>query len=283
MVDSELSAMLSSDDRHWWYRGRRRILRAVLSRLALPARAELLDAGCGSGRTLDELAVFGRVTGVDLSRQAVAAARARGHRNVLVAPVERLPLASARFDLVTCLDVIEHTPDDSRTLSELRRVTRTGGRLVVTVPAYPSLWSTHDEANLHYRRYRRQTLLDAAAASGWTVQSSTHFNALLLAPAATVRLASRHASSKRSDLALTSPWTDGALELPLRLEAALLRRGGRLPAGLSLLAVLRNDQPLPVTRLAPPPPSLRSPALTVISRPARTVGPAWSLNPKEYA
>lgn len=251
--------MLSSDDRHWWYRGRRRVLRALLSRLTVPDGAELLDAGCGSGRTLDELEAFGHVTGVDVSHQAVATARARGHRNVLVAPLEQLPFATARFDLITCLDVLEHTPDDRRTLSELRRVTRPGGRLIVTVPAYPSLWSAHDEANRHYRRYRRRSLLDAALAAGWTVESSTHFNSLLLAPAAIIRRAGRRRppGSERSDLALTAPWADGALELPFRFEAALLRRGGRLPAGLSLIAVLRNDQPLPITRLAPPPASHR--------------------------
>ncbi len=272
MVESEFAAMLACDERHWWYRGRRRVLRAALSRLDLPPGAQLLDAGCGSGRTLDELVAYGRVTGVDASRTAVAAARVRGHRDVLVARVERLPLATARFDVVTCLDVIEHTPDDRQTFAELLRVTRPGGYLLVTVPAYPSLWSTHDEVNHHYRRYRRRSLLDVATAAGWAPVTTTHFNALLLAPAGLVRLASRRhpAIGGRSDLERTPPTLDTALELPLRLEAALLRHGLRLPVGLSLLALLRRDAPLPTTRLRPAsPPHKRTPA-----RPATPLIPA---------
>jgi SAM-dependent methyltransferase len=241
MTPGELQAMLSSDETHWWYRGRRRVLRAQLDRLPLGPGARLLDAGCGSGRTLDELARFGRVAGVDISPVAVAAARARGHRNVRVAAIEALPFADASFDVVTCLDVIEHTPDDRTSLRELLRVTRAGGVLIVTVPAYPALWSRHDEANDHYRRYRRSTLQAAALGAGWRFVSDTHFNALLLAPAAVVRLWQRsRRRPARSDLALTPPSLDRLLELPLALEARLLARGRRLGAGLSLLAVLRR-------------------------------------------
>jgi SAM-dependent methyltransferase len=269
MVDSEFEAMLASDERHWWYRGRRRVLRAVLSRLGLPGNARLLDAGCGSGRMLDELAAYGRVTGVDASRAAVAVARGRGH-DVVVAKVERLPFASSRFDLVTCLDVVEHTPDDRRTLSELRRVTRPGGRLLVTVPAYPSLWSAHDEVNHHYRRYRRRSLLDAARDAGWTPVTSTHFNTLLLPPEALVRLAARRrpAGARRSDLERTPAWLDGVLELPMRVEAALVGRGVCLPAGLSLLALLRNEAPLAL------PYALRRPGSGRRADPARSLRPA---------
>jgi SAM-dependent methyltransferase len=152
-----------------------------------------------------------------------------------------MPFADAVFDLVTCLDVVEHTPDDRRTLGELRRVTRPGGVLLLTVPAHPTLWSAHDEANQHYRRYTRGSLLDAAVETDWEVIGSTYFNAALLAPAAVVRLARRHVapSSGRSELGLTPPALDRVLEWPSRAEAALLRCGGRVPFGLSLLAVLR--------------------------------------------
>ena len=239
----EMAAMLAHDEDHWWYRGRRRVLLAELERLPLAPGARLLDAGCGSGRTLDLLARFGVASGVDLSSVAVAAARRRGHPDVEQAPVESLPFDDATFDIVTCLDVIEHTPDDQATLSELCRVTRPGGLLLVTVPAYPSLWSHHDEVNLHFRRYGRGQLRSVATASGWTVVRDTHFNALLLAPAAAVRKLSacRDDGTVRSDLDATPAAADRLLELPLAAEARLLRRGGRLAAGLSILMVLRRD------------------------------------------
>ena len=124
--------MLESDERHWWYRGRRRVLRAALDRLPLGTGAWLLDAGCGSGRTLDELARYGTACGVDVSEAAVQAARLRGH-DVRLGAVEALPFADGTFDLVTCLDVIEHTPDDGATLRELLRVTRPGGLLIAAL------------------------------------------------------------------------------------------------------------------------------------------------------
>lgn len=249
MTSDELHAMITTDDRHWWYRGRRRVLRATLDSLALPWPCAILDAGCGSGRTLDELSDYGDAWGVDLSREAVNATRARGHEASL-AEVEDLPFPDASFDLVTCLDVIEHTPDDRRTLSELRRVTRPGGALVVTVPAHPSLWSAHDEANRHYRRYTRRALIAAAVEAGWAVDENTYFNAALLAPAAVVRVARRGAGSPRSELSLTPPALDRVLEWPSRAEAALLRAGVRMPVGLSLLAVLRAGEPVGVPSAA---------------------------------
>jgi SAM-dependent methyltransferase len=230
--------MITTDDRHWWYRGRRRILRATLDSLELASSCRILDAGCGSGRTLDELADYGDACGVDLSPAAVDATRSRGHEAHL-GSVGDLPFEDATFDLVTCLDVVEHTPDDRQTLAELRRVTRPGGALLVTVPAHPMLWSAHDEANLHYRRYTRSSLIDAAVETDWRVDESTYFNAALLAPAAVVRLARRHVPPGHSELSLTPPALDRVLEWPSRAEAALLRSGVHVPFGLSLLAVLR--------------------------------------------
>jgi SAM-dependent methyltransferase len=264
MTHDELQAMLSSDEDHWWYRGRRRFLRAELDRLPLAPAARLLDAGCGSGRTLDELAGYGRVSGIDLSPEAVAAARRRGHDDVHVARAEELPFADATFDVVTCLDVVEHTPDDRATLAELRRVTRPGGLLLVTVPAYQALWSWHDEANLHFRRYNSASLRAAARTAGWSVVGDTHFNSLLLAPAAAVRLAQRHLRPRsHSDLGITPPALNRVLEWPLRLEARMVAAGIRLPAGLSLLAVLRRPalHGLPVLRRASPPQSVQSEAV----------------------
>jgi SAM-dependent methyltransferase len=248
--DAEFQAMLAIDDRHWWYRGRRRVVRAVLDGAGLPPRARLLDAGAGSGRTLDELARYGAAAGVELNPLGVEAARRRGHADVRQAPVEAIPHPDESFDLVTCLDVIEHTPDDVRSLRELRRVTRPGGAALVTVPAYPRLWSRHDVVNRHHRRYTRRMLRTAAAGAGWRVERMTSFNAAYLLPAALVRIARRGpepvggagGGNGPSELALTPPALDALLELPLRAEAALIARGVSLPAGLSLLALLRAPE-----------------------------------------
>jgi ubiquinone/menaquinone biosynthesis C-methylase UbiE len=237
----EFAALVEYDEHHWWYAGRRRVLHAALGKLPLPEGAQVLDAGCGTGRTMDELLGYGEVHGFDLNPLGAEHARGRGHDDVRVARVEEIPYPDDSFDLVTCLDVIEHTPDDVRSLAELRRVTRPGGIALVTVPAYPRLWSRHDVVNRHYRRYTRRALRVAARSAGWRVERMTSFNAAYLLPAAVVRIARRgeDGTADSSELALTPPALDALLELPLRAEAALIAHGVSLPAGLSLLTLLR--------------------------------------------
>src|SRR5947209_4262249 len=162
MDQTLMKATLAVDEHHWWYRGRRRVIRAELDRLPLPADAQVLDAGCGSGRTLQELVDYGEVSGIELDEDAAGLARGRALGEVRVGRLEELPWPDETFHLITCLDVIEHVPDDVVALTELRRVCRPGGWLLVTVPAYQALWSVHDEANHHYRRYSRSALRIAA-------------------------------------------------------------------------------------------------------------------------
>jgi SAM-dependent methyltransferase len=240
----EFDALVGYDEHHWWYVGRRRVLHAVLGKLELPPGAEVLDAGCGSGRTMDDLRRYGTVHGFDLNPLGVEHARGRGHAEVQVARVEEIPFPDGSFGLITCLDVIEHTPDDVRSLTELLRVARPGGWLVATVPAYQLLWSSHDVANHHYRRYRRPMLRRAAQSAGWEPASWTYFNSLLFLPGAVVRLAERlRPEEKRRPkphVAMTPSSLDGVLEWPMRLEAAMIHRGARLPVGMSLLMVFRK-------------------------------------------
>jgi SAM-dependent methyltransferase len=231
------------EDRHWWYRGRRRVLDRVISGLGLAADARILDAGCGSGRNMVELARYGIVTGVELSPLAIEAARSREVGEVLAGSITDMPLPADSFDLAVCLDVIEHLEDDRGALRELRRLVAPGGALVVTVPAYQWLWSSHDVVNEHRRRYSRSTLLRAAAPAGWRCARITYFNSLLL-PVAIVLRALERARPPRGesslDLWLPPAPLNRLLEQPLNLEAAIIRRNGRsLPAGLSLLAVFR--------------------------------------------
>jgi SAM-dependent methyltransferase len=247
----EVQAMLDNEDRHWWYRGRRRIVHDELSRLGIERGGRVLDAGCGSGRLLDELTQYGEVSGLDMNPDSVQIARERGHEDVHQGAVEALPWPDDTFDLVTCLDVVEHTADDRVTLRELRRVAKPGGRLLITVPALQALWSTHDVYNNHYRRYDRRSMRAAAADAGLAIERMTYFNSLLLPPAVLVRLLQRlrlrnsngngaSEAKHRSDVELTPLWMSSTLELPLRAEAVWLRRDRTLPVGLSLLAVMRK-------------------------------------------
>jgi SAM-dependent methyltransferase len=231
-----------AEDRHWWYRGRRTVIERAIDGLGLPARARILDAGCGSGRNMLELARRGTVTGVELSPTSVCLARARGAGEVIEGSVLDMPFEADSFDLAVSLDVIEHLEDDLAALRELRRTVAPGGALLITVPAYQWLWSGHDMINHHYRRYTRRSLQRAAEQAGWEQVRTTYFNSLLLPVAILLRLLDRiNRKTTESSLDLWVPPAplNWLLERPLALEAGMIARGGRIPGGLSLLAVFR--------------------------------------------
>ncbi|MHB8234447.1 MAG: class I SAM-dependent methyltransferase [Solirubrobacteraceae bacterium] len=231
-----------AEDRHWWYRGRRSVLERVVAGLRLPARARILDAGCGSGRNMVEFARHGEVTGIELSPTSVGLARERGAGEVVEGSVLEMPFSPGAFDLAASLDVIEHLEDDLQALRELRRVVAPGGSLLVTVPAYQWLWSGHDEINHHHRRYTRRSLQSVGEQAGWQQVRTTYFNSLLLPAAIALRVLdrfSRKTTESSLDLWVPPAPVNWLLERPLAMEAALIGRGGRIPAGLSLLAVFR--------------------------------------------
>ncbi|HEY4996508.1 MAG TPA: class I SAM-dependent methyltransferase [Solirubrobacteraceae bacterium] len=231
-----------AEDRHWWYRGRRTVLDGVIDSLGLAHDARILDAGCGSGRNMVELARHGIVTGVELSEPSVVLARERGAGEVIAGSVLEMPFPDDSFDFAVSLDVIEHLEDDLAALKELRRTIAPGGALLVTVPAYQWLWSGHDEINHHQRRYTRRSLQRVAESAGWRQERTTHFNSLLLPAAIVLRLLDRLSTKTTEsslDLWVPPEPLNWVLQRPLAIEAALISHGVRIPAGLSLLAVFR--------------------------------------------
>jgi SAM-dependent methyltransferase len=239
------------EDEHWWFRGRRAVIWALLGRAGVtgPRREvtgpplRVLDAGCGTGRNLLEFAVLGPVQGVEIASEAIEFCAARGIHGIAQAPIEKMPFDDGSFDLVLATDVIEHLNDDRVALGELRRVATRGAMLLATVPAYKWLWGPHDEIYHHVRRYTLTSLRESLLASGWRPIISTYFNSLLLPPAAAVRLAARARHAKpdhRLDVNLTPPALNRVLLAPLEFEAALVKRGVRFPAGVSIGVVCQR-------------------------------------------
>lgn len=232
------------EERHWWFRSRRRVLWALVRRAGLPPEPRILDAGCGTGRNVVEFSRLGPTEGVDLSPQAVAFCHRRGLTGVRQGAIEELPYEDGRFELVLATDVIEHLPDDGPALTELRRVTAESGRILITVPAYSWLWSRHDTYWHHHRRYTARRLRARVAACGWEPTAVSYFYSAYLPPVAAVRALQRlrgdgHGDAK-SDLHLSPSSLDPLLELPVRAEARLIERGVSLPAGVSLGMVCRR-------------------------------------------
>jgi SAM-dependent methyltransferase len=224
------------EERHWWFRSRRAVVRSLLTRAGVADSPRILDAGCGTGANLVEYRRLGEATGVDAFREAIEFCRERGLDDVHEAPVEELPFEPGSFDLLFATDVIEHLDDDVLALRELRRVAADGARLVLTVPAYQWLWSGHDVSVHHRRRYTAELLRERVEAAGWRPAVETYFFATALPAVALVRTVRRRFSNGdgKSDLSMPPAPVNRLLELPTLAEAKAIERGARLPAGVSV-------------------------------------------------
>lgn len=234
--------MHSLEDHHWWFAGRRRIVGRIISSLHLPPKVRILDAGCGTGGNLRFLSQFGEVTGVELDDNAAALARMRGPWPVLKGSLpEGMPFSGPQFDLIVLLDVLEHIDDDITSLRTLCSLLLPGGYLVLTVPAFPLLWSTHDEEHYHKRRYRAPELRKAIQRGGLELPYLSYFNTWLFPPVAAVRMARRVFPSDKVGRDVRMPGTiiNGILKSIFGSERHWIGRV-RMPFGVSLLAVARK-------------------------------------------
>lgn len=168
----------------WYFRARRRFLSRLVLRF-VPPGARVLDVGCGDGWLGGVLP--GRAwLGVEPNPVLLEMGRARG-LSVLPGRAEFLPFPDASFDAACLFDVLEHLGDDAAALREARRVLRPGGVLLASVPLHPGVWSAHDEACGHLRRYRRGELARLLEASGFRVLERRFFVSLLLPAACLAR------------------------------------------------------------------------------------------------
>ncbi len=227
---------------YWWFVGRRVILDRLLKHF-VGRSGVALDVGCGSGRNLEVLARHAdRVMGLDRSAAAAARAAARNF-TVFRADGHLLPLAAGSADLMTALDVLEHMDDDVRVLAEFHRVLRPGGHLLLAVPAYRFLWSEHDEALQHRRRYMASELHIKLTNSGFVVLKRSYAVFFAFLPIVFYRLfrglfPKDPMAPKASHVMLPGPINWFFAEL-LSLEGRLMRIMN-FPLGTSVVMVARK-------------------------------------------
>jgi SAM-dependent methyltransferase len=239
MDRSIYDAMAAQDSVHWWYVARRDVLHDLISReISLPANARILEIGCGTGHNLSMLAKFGTVEGSELDPASRAMAIER------FGPVigdARLPdlegVEHGRYDMVALLDVLEHVEDDVAALKGIAKRLKPGGKILITVPQYQWMWSGHDVANHHFKRYSKKSFRAAVAASGLELQMLSSFNSLLFPLAAASRAAAKIRHREGSDDSLPPPPINGLFRTIFGLERHLIGRVP-LPPGVSLAAIL---------------------------------------------
>ncbi|MEV5554146.1 class I SAM-dependent methyltransferase [Nonomuraea wenchangensis] len=177
METEEIRRLIALEDAHWWYRERRAILRRELRELGRPGVA--LDIGAAGGGNTRVLAEAGwDATATDMDESALEMARQRGVPAVR-ADARALPFGSGSVDLVTAFDVLEHVREDHLVTEEIARVLAPGGHVLIAVPCDMALWSAHDDAVGHVRRYRRESLTIVVEKAGLQVDRVWSWNVLL--------------------------------------------------------------------------------------------------------
>jgi SAM-dependent methyltransferase len=248
MERDQYDLMFRQEGRHWWYLGMRRISEALLERhlAAASGPLEVLDAGCGSGGTTAWLGRWGRVTGLDLSTDALGLARQRGLSRLVRGSIEALPFPDQSFDLLTSFDVLYHlrVGDDRRALAEFRRVLRPGGLALIRAAAHDWLRGAHDQAVHTRHRYHRAELIEKLRSAGLRVERVSYVNCLLFPLAPAKRLLERRDPAGCTDLWQPPGPLNALLGQLLGFEGRLLLRH-RLPWGLSVVAVARKPREQP--------------------------------------
>jgi len=235
---------------HWWFVTRRQVLRNLVLAANPDRDSAILEIGCSAGLFMEQLAEDGysHIKGIDISSDAIGRCRKDG-LDAEVMDAQKLCFADASFDLITASDVLEHLADENTALAEWKRVLKPGGLLIIFVPAFMFLWSAHDVANNHYRRYRREPLLKAMREKGFVIERSSYWNSCLFAPIAVIRRAKRLLSKGTplrngtvGDLFVPFRPLNFALRTVLQLENQVFSWGVNWPLGVSTMAIGRKER-----------------------------------------
>lgn len=246
MRTREYRELYSLEETYWWFVGRRHLVRRLVERHP-PENAfqplKILDVGCGTGGTMKALADAGDVYGCDVSPLALGFCRQRSFQRLFCSTAEDLAVADNSFDALVNCDVLEHIKDDQRALEQMYRVIRPGGVLILTVPAHPYLWSEHDEALAHRRRYTYQEFTDKLQEAGYRIEklsaAVSFVFPVILAFRLLQRLVRKPSDEPQTDLRILPEPINNFLVKLLHLETWLMKYMN-LPIGTSFVAVARK-------------------------------------------
>ena len=176
MEGTEVRKLAALEDAHWWYRERRHLLGRMIGGLRPGTALDIGAAGGGNTRVLRRAGWS--VSALEYGADGAEVAAERG-LSVVRGDATALPVSDDSLDLVVAFDVLEHIVDHDTAVSEVRRALRPGGMFLIAVPADPRLWSDHDVAVDHVRRYTRDTLRAVLERNGFEIASMTSWNVLL--------------------------------------------------------------------------------------------------------
>lgn len=235
--------MSETESRHWWFSARRSILSRLIENLDLPQQSNILEVGCGTGGNLQMLSQFGSVAALETNATARAIAIEKTQNKFELRPghcPDNIPFQDQHFDLICMFDVLEHIDQDTETLIALKQMLASDGRIILTVPAYQWLWSSHDEFLNHKRRYTLGRVRQIAVSAGLSPVKKSYFNTLLFPVIAVARLIDKlMGGSSVSGRNVPVDPLNGFLRALFGAERFLIDRL-QIPFGASLVFVLES-------------------------------------------
>lgn len=242
MKNSEYSKMYEAEQTYFWFVSKRRTLTRLLSNILGRGDRLILDMGCGTGSNLEGLKAFGEAYGIDASATALDFCEKRGMKLLVRGTCESIPFKSGSFDLVSALDLLEHLSDDDSALMEACRVTRPGGFLLVTVPAYQLLFGAHDYALGHKRRYNKKDLESKIKAAGFQTARASYYMSLILPATLILKLYQKLFGSHTDTITYrVHPFLNRLFLFLCELEARMLVHIN-MPAGTSIVMLARKPE-----------------------------------------
>lgn len=234
--------MYKVEAKHWWFMARRKIIGNVIQGLELGKNIQILDAGCGNGDNLELLSLYGDVLAMERDDNALGKAQKRGIGKVVKGQLPNgIPeCLSKDNDLIVMLDVLEHIDDDALSLSVLKTCAKEGGTLIITVPAYEFLWTSHDEQHHHKRRYTVKRLKELVEEREWKVKYVSYFNTFLFPLALVDRIRQKFFPLKKdTELKVPNNFINLFFNRVFGLESCFIGKYS-FPFGLSIMLVAEN-------------------------------------------
>lgn len=227
---------------HWWFSVRRKILADLLTSINVSSKELAIDIGCGVGSNLNVLRSKGiHSIGLDHSIYALTLVKRRLELPLINGDLNKLPFRSNSIGSIVAMDVLEHLENDTNGISELYRVLRKGGNLILTVPAFRFLWGIQDRVTGHKRRYTRKEIVNRLKEARFDILKSSYFNFFLFFPILFARRTIHFLNLKfESENRINSPLLNYFLKTIFSLEPYLLRYIS-FPFGVSILCVARKD------------------------------------------
>ncbi|MBI5640904.1 MAG: class I SAM-dependent methyltransferase [Nitrospirae bacterium] len=241
MDDSYAGTYHRLEEDHWWFKARRDMIFRLLK--GCDRDSAIVEIGCSGGPLISYLRGkgFSNIRGIDISERSISLCRERGIESVRVADGQETGFGDNEFDIVIASDVLEHIEDEDRAIKEWCQILKSGGKLIVFVPAFRFLWSSHDELNYHYRRYSRPELIRKLERNGLLIRRASYWNFILFPLISLIRLITRFFAGKRADAAeqlrQSAPLVNLMLEGLLKIENRVISGGINFPFGVSVFAV----------------------------------------------